>query len=54
MEYQSEDGKAKLTNFKRMFLTKCQKEFEKDKKNERQTMEKKIDNAETVRKRELI
>ena len=53
MEYQSEDGKAKQTNFRRILLTKCQKEFEKDKKDDesRESMQKEIDNAETVRKR---
>jgi len=56
VEYQSEDGKLKQTNFRRMLLTKCQKEFEKDKKDDeiRETMQKEIENAETVRERKAF
>ena len=51
VEYQSEDGKAKQTNFRRMLLTKCQKEFEKDKKDDEsiKLLEKEIERAETVK-----
>lgn len=45
-----EDGRTKLTNFRRMLLTKCQHEFEKDKKDD-ETLEKMneaIEQAETV------
>ena len=56
MKYQSEDGKAKQTNFRRMLLTKCQKEFEKGNMDDksRESMQREIDNAETVRKREMM
>ena len=48
-----EDGKTKQTNFRRVFLTKCQQEFEKDKKdNEILTrLKEEIDQAETVRRK---
>ena len=51
VEFVSEDGKTKLTNFRRMLLTKLQKEFEKDKKDDEnlETMLKEIEKAETVR-----
>ncbi len=51
VEYTSEDGKTKQTNFRRMLLTKCQREFEKDKKDDEslETMQKEIESAETVR-----
>ena len=45
-----DDGKIKLTNFRRMLLTKCQHEFEKDKKDD-ETLEKMneaIEQAESV------
>ena len=44
------DGKAKSTNFRRVLLTKCQQEFEKDKKDDEETekMLKAIEAAETV------
>ena len=52
VEYQSEDGKVKQTNFRRILLAKCQKEFEKGKKDNgsMDSTQKEIDNAETVRK----
>ncbi len=51
VEYTSEGGKTKQTNFRRMLLTKCQREFEKDKKDDEslETMQKEIESAETVR-----
>jgi hypothetical protein len=40
VEIQQEEGKPpKVTNFRRMLLTKCQQEFEKDKKDD-ETLEK--------------
>ena len=50
MEFASEEGKTRQTNFRRMLLTKCQKEFEKDKKDDEnlETMLKDIEKAETV------
>ncbi len=50
VEYTSGDGKTKQTNFRRMLLTKCQREFEKDKKDDKslKTMQKEIESAETV------
>ena len=32
VEWSTEDGKLESTNFRRVLLTKCQQEFEKDKK----------------------
>ncbi len=51
VEYTSEDGKTKQTNFRRMLLIKCQREFEKDRKDYEslETMRKEIESAETVR-----
>ncbi len=45
------EGKVKSTNFRRMLLTKCQQEFEKDKKDDEtlEAMQKSIDDAKTVR-----
>ena len=50
VEWTTEDGKAKQTNFRRMLLTKCQQEFEKDKKNNEilEKMKEEVTNAETV------
>ncbi len=55
VEYTSEDGKTKQTNFRRMLLTKCQRKFEKDRKGDEslETMQKEIESAETVRNYEL-
>ena len=46
----TEDGKDQSTSFRRELLTKCQKEFEKDKKDdeEKEKMLKAIEDAETV------
>ena len=51
VEVVSEEGKTRHTNFRRMLLTKCQKEFEKDKKDDEnlEAMLKEIEKAETVR-----
>lgn len=48
------EGKSKFTTFRRVLLTKCQQEFEKDKKDdeERDEMLTNIQNAETVSVRE--
>ena len=45
-----EDGTKKQTNFRRLLLTKCQLEFEKDKKDDedKEKMFKSIDEAENV------
>ena len=45
-----EEGKPKVINFRRMLLTKCQLEFEKDKKDDEvaERMEEAIKKAETV------
>ena len=47
----TQDGKTKTTTFRRVLLTKCQQEFEKDKKDdeERESMLAAIEKAETVR-----
>ena len=47
----NQDGKTKFTTFRRVLLTKCQQEFEKDKKDdeEREEMLAAIDKAESVR-----
>ena len=52
VEYVSEKDKTKHTNFRSMLLTKCQKEFEKDKKDDEnmETMQKEIQMAEMVRR----
>ena len=44
------EGKTKFTTFRRVLLTKCQQEFEKDKRDdeEREEMLKAIEKAETV------
>ena len=46
----TEEGKEQTTSFRRELLTKCQREFEKDKKDdeERERMQQAIDEAETV------
>ena len=51
VEFVSEEGMTKHTNFRRMLLTKLQKEFEKDKKDDEnlETMLKEIEKAKTVR-----
>ncbi len=43
------EGKVKSTNFRRMLLTKCQQEFEKDNDETLEAMQKSIDDAKTVR-----
>ncbi len=45
------EGKVKSTNFRRMLLTKCLQEFEKDKKDDEtlEAMQKSIAEAKTVR-----
>ncbi len=50
VEWETEDGKPKVTNFRRMLLTKCQQEFEKDKKDDEtlDKMREEITNAESV------
>ena len=50
VEWEDEDGKPKATNFRRVLLTKCQLEFEKDKKDDEDLdkMTKGIEDAETV------
>ncbi len=50
VDYVSEDGKTKQTNFRRMLVIKCQREFEKDKKDDEslETMWKEIESADTV------
>ncbi len=51
VEWTTEEGKPKVTNFRRMLLTKFQQEFEKDKKDDEtlQKMREGISKAETVR-----
>ena len=50
VEWTTEDGTKKHTNFRRVLLTKCQQEFEKDKKDDEDVdnMQKAVDDAETV------
>ena len=50
MEVTVEEGKTKTTNFRRMLLTKCQQEFEKDKQDDHtlEEMRDRITMAETV------
>lgn len=50
VEVPSEDGKAKVVTFRRVLLTKCQQEFEKDKKDdeEREKMLNAIKETEDV------
>ena len=50
VEWTTPDGKTKSTNFRRVLLTKCQQEFEKDKKDDedRDKMLKAIEEAEKV------
>jgi translation initiation factor 4G len=52
----SVDGKKKITTFRRVLLTKCQQEFEKDKKDdeEREEMLVAIEKAETEEKRKEL
>ena len=56
MEWVAEDGKARSNNFRRMLLTKCQKEFQKDKKDDEsvESMQADIKKAETVRGKEGV
>ena len=44
------EGKPQAVTFRRLLLTKCQEEFEKDKQEdeERKTMQKGVETAETV------
>lgn len=44
------EGKQKSTNFRRMLLTKCQQEFEKDKKEDEtlEAMQESVNQAKTV------
>ena len=51
VDWTGAEGKARSTNFRRVLLTKCQQEFEKDKKDDenREQMLKAIEEAETVR-----
>ena len=44
------EGKPQTVNFRRLLLTKCQQEFEKDMQEdeERETMQKGVETAETV------
>ena len=50
VEWTTADGKVKTNNFRRVLLTKCQQEFEKDKKDdeEREQMLQAIEEADTV------
>lgn len=50
VETMPEDGKGKVVTFRRVLLTKCQQEFEKDKKEdeERETMLSAIKETEDV------
>ena len=50
MDWETEDGTKKQTNFRRVLLTKCQLEFDKDKKDDedREEMLKSIKEAENV------
>ena len=50
VEWTTADGKPKTNNFRRVLLTKCQQEFEKDKKDdeERERMLQAIEEADTV------
>ena len=52
VDWTATDGKPRSTNFRRVVLTKCQKEFEKGKKDDdnRQQMLKAIEEADTVRR----
>ena len=54
MECEGEDERPRTTNFRRVLLTKCQQEFEKDKQEdeEKEAMLAKIEEAETVRETE--
>ncbi len=51
VEWTTEEGGKKHTNFRRVLLTKCQQEFEKDKKDDEdlEKMRAAIDEAEKVR-----
>ena len=50
MIWVTEEGKETTTTFRRELLTKCQKEFEKEKKDDkdREKMQKAVEEAETV------
>ena len=50
METVNPEGKPQAITFRRLLLTKCQQEFEKDKQEdeEREAMQKGVDTAETV------
>ena len=50
VEWTTPDGKQKTNNFRRVLLTKCQQEFEKDKKDDevREQMLHAIEDADTV------
>ena len=50
VEWTTADGKLKTNNFRRVLLTKCQQEFEKDNKDdeEREQMLQTIKAADTV------
>ena len=52
----TQDRKTKFTTFRRVLLTKCQQEFEKDKRDDetREEMMAAIENAKTVRKTKAI
>ncbi len=47
VDFVQEDGELKSINFRRMLLTKCQQEFEKDKKDE-EKIQKYLNQAENV------
>ena len=50
VEWTTADGKLRTNNFRRVLLTKCQQEFEKDKKDdeEQEQMLQAIKDADTV------
>ena len=50
VEWTTADGELRTNNFRRVLLTKCQQEFEKDKKDdeERERMLQAIKDADTV------
>ena len=54
VEWVAEDGNIRSNNFRRMLLTKCQKEFQKDKKDDEsvKSMLADIKTTETVRGKE--
>ena len=53
VEVVSEEGKTRHTNFRRMLLTKCQKELKKDDES-METMLKEIEKAEMVRGKRVM